>query len=240
MTRAFYLIIATGLWAGIGNVSMAQPQKGDEVDKFFAAPARGFVSRKPARDWEHALLTGNGTVGAMVLGQPCKETIYLSHAALYLPKEDNDHPFAMAKHLDEIRALCLGNKYEEAGKLLSEIRKESDFRFGRDPFIGGFSLLVEHPETDVSRYQRAVDFMTGETHVAYTAAEGTVRRNIFASRADDVIVMRITGTGKLNAEFAFSGLPPETFAQIKEIGKRVKKRRTWPARPKISLFPHVV
>ena len=64
--------------------------------------------------------------------------------------------------------------------------------------------------------------MTGETQVAYTAAEGTLRRNIFASRADDVIVMRITGTGKLNAEFAFSGLPPETFAQIKEIGKRVK------------------
>ena len=42
---------------------------------------------------------------------------------------------------------------EEAGKLLSQIRKESDFRFGRDPFIGGFSLLVEQPETDVSRYR---------------------------------------------------------------------------------------
>ena len=205
-----------------GGLSVAQPRPNDRTAEWFAAPAHGFVSRKPARDWEHSLLTGNGTMGAMVLGNPCLETIYLSHAALYFPRPDNDNPITMTSHLAHIRELCLDGKFQEASMVAKDIRKENDYHFGRDPFIGAFSLQIEHPETDVSRYQRSVDFMTGEAHVTFTGESATIRRSTFVSRADDVIVVRIAGTNKQNVSFGFKLLPPQSIREIKEIGTSVK------------------
>ena len=214
MNKKLPLIVAAVLYAGFGAESVAQSD-------WYAVPARGFISRKPARDWEHALLTGNGTMGAMVLGQRCLETIYLSHAALYFPRPDNDNPIIMTNHLSRIRELCLAGKFKEASLVANDIRKANDFHFGRDPFIGAFSLQIEHPETDVGRYQRAVDFATAEAHVTYTAESSTIRRSTFVSRADDVIVVRITGNDKQTVAFGFKGLPTQTLREIKEIAASV-------------------
>ena len=51
----------------------------------FNSPDRGFTSWLPGRSWDEALLSGNGTIGAMVMGRPHDETILLNHALLYLP-----------------------------------------------------------------------------------------------------------------------------------------------------------
>ena len=48
-------------------------------------PQRGFYSNRPAQKWEESLVTGNGTMGAMVAGNPFYEKIVLNHAELYLP-----------------------------------------------------------------------------------------------------------------------------------------------------------
>jgi hypothetical protein len=32
-------------------------------NEFFALPPRGFVSSAPAKNWQHGILTGNGTMG---------------------------------------------------------------------------------------------------------------------------------------------------------------------------------
>lgn len=45
-----------------------------------------FESRSPAARWQDSLLTGNGTIGAMVEGRISNEVIHLSHAKLYLPQ----------------------------------------------------------------------------------------------------------------------------------------------------------
>jgi hypothetical protein len=36
-------------------------------------------------DWANALVSGNGTLGAMVFGQPLDETIILNHARPFMP-----------------------------------------------------------------------------------------------------------------------------------------------------------
>jgi len=69
----------------------------------FAAPQRGFTSSAPARNWQQGLLTGNGTIGAIVMGQPHDETFYLSHASLFLPKDDVNTKPDMASKLEEVR-----------------------------------------------------------------------------------------------------------------------------------------
>jgi alpha-L-fucosidase 2 len=36
----------------------------------FNSPEHGFASWMPGRSWDEALLSGNGTIGAMVMGRP--------------------------------------------------------------------------------------------------------------------------------------------------------------------------
>jgi len=50
------------------------------------APKRGFTSTTllddPVREWQQALTSGNGRMGAMVIGHPLDETIILSEISL--------------------------------------------------------------------------------------------------------------------------------------------------------------
>ncbi len=201
----------------------------------FAPPERGFVSRRPAANWEHSLLSGNGTMGAMIPGNPCDETIYLSHAALYLPRNQSENPLVMANHLDKIREDCLAGRFKEAGMMMQQVSKENSYWAQRDPFIGAFGLRIQQPETDLSRYQRGVDFMTAEAHVSYLGEAGAVRRTVFVSRSDGVIVVRIAGSGKQTANISFNGLPAgaatyngmpaANMYEIKDVAKSVKHFR---------------
>ena len=49
-------------------------------------PDHGFVSRLPASKWEESMITGNGTVGALVPGDSLNERIILSHERLFMPE----------------------------------------------------------------------------------------------------------------------------------------------------------
>jgi alpha-L-fucosidase 2 len=215
-------VTATTLFAAITLQAEAQPVPASPVDEFFSSPARGFISVRPAPHWDHALLTGNGTQGAMVMGNPCDETIYLSHAALYLPEAQTDTSLDMARHLEKIRELCLAGKYKEVSEFADVMRKERNFQGSMDSFTGAFVLNVAQPWTPTSRYQRAVNFMTAEAHVSYTGETGSVQRSVFVSRADDVIVVRIRGSDKQTASIAMAAIPAVNLAEAKTLAQRVK------------------
>jgi hypothetical protein len=53
---------------------------GDQNDDFV-----GTTSTQPAKKWEEAFLSGNGTMGVMMFGEPYRETVVLNHHKLYLP-----------------------------------------------------------------------------------------------------------------------------------------------------------
>jgi alpha-L-fucosidase 2 len=190
--------------------------------EFFSAPTRGFISLNQPKDWQQAIFTGNGTMGAMVMGNPYDETLYLSHAALYLPNPDSPNYIDMASHLAEIRKLCLDGNFRAAGELINVARKESNYQDHRDPFIAAFNLRIRQSQATVTRYQRSVDYMTAETFISVEDDKGSFRRSTFISRPDDVIVTRLAGSGKQSAEFAFEALPPANANQQQTIAKALK------------------
>jgi len=197
----------------------------ENPEAWFAAPERGFVSSRPALEWGGAILSGNGIMGVMVQGNPINDTLYLSHAALYLPREkrSKEKAIVMSQVLPQIRQMCLEGKYVEAGQFMDKTIRSFPYEpTFSDTYIGAMTLEIEQENTDVTRYQRSVDFMTGEASVIYQTPEGIFRRSTFVSRADNVIVVRLTGNGKQSAEIAFGQLPGKSFKEIKEIAKRVK------------------
>ena len=194
----------------------------DSSDALFSAPSRGFISSAPAANWEHGILTGNGTIGALVMGNPHDETLFLNHASLYLPNSDESGPIDMASRLDAIRKLCLAGKYAEAGTQIDDSRKAASFTVQRDPFIGALALHVKQAESPVKRYQRAVDFMTAETIVSVEDGQGGFQRRAFASRTDGVIVLLLSGGGKRTAEISFGAIPPADEKEQLMISDGVK------------------
>ncbi len=179
----------------------------------FEIPAKGFTSWQPASNWEHALLSGNGTMGAMVMGQPHDETIILSHSLLYLPRKRSGKVFEQASHLSLIRQLLKEGKYKEAAKLPDSLRKVQEYFDERDPFIPAFDVRILQEPSNISRYQRSVNYETGEAIVEWQDGNGTFKRSTFVSRADSIIVIRIKGTARINGRIYFDRRPVEWTQQ---------------------------
>lgn len=165
------------------------------------APERGFVSSRPGESWEHGLLSGNGKIGASVLGQPLDDTIILSHERLFLPERPPTLPPLLAPRLFEIRRLIDQGLYREAEELAFKLSGQEGFLYP-DPFVPAFDLRIRMDlETHVTGYRRSVDFQTGEATVRWTGSEASFQRSLFVSRADGVVVLRITASrpGSINA-----------------------------------------
>jgi hypothetical protein len=92
----------------LASFSLASAQDGYRGQK-------GMYSIQPAERWEDALISGNGTMGIMVYGDPVHEKIIFNHELLYEPiGSENVEPPDIAKYLDQTRELFKQEKYEEA------------------------------------------------------------------------------------------------------------------------------
>jgi hypothetical protein len=193
-------------------------------EDIFAPPARGFISSAPGWNWEEGegILTGNGMMGAIVLGQPHDETLFLSHAMIYRPNKDTSSPSDMASRLQMIRKLCLEGKYTEANLELEKSCKIATANTYRDSFIGALELHIKQPESTVQRYQRAVNFMTAETQVSVNDANSSFQRLAFVSRTDDVIVLKLNGNNKQTAFFSFTQTQPKNKQEIQLVAEQTK------------------
>jgi len=175
------------------------------------AGAKGRVSdnrlwyRQPAARWEEALPIGNGRLGAMVFGRTGQERLQLNEDTLwsggpYTP----DSPEALAA-LPEVRKLIADGLYKEATDLAAAkmmARPLSQMAYGT---LG--DLLLNFDEAVVpSQYERELDLETAIAGVSYRTSSGAIRREVFASAPDQVLVVRLEAEGKrLGFDLAYRG-----------------------------------
>ena len=174
------------LMLGCGTVSGAE--------EFF--PQRGVASSVPASRWDYGFLTGNGRIGAIVYGNPTRETIVLNHERLYLP-----HPRPeicdLGKYLPEVRRIIREKGHVAALKFsLEKAAEQGHFNYHSDPFHLAFELKLDMPAGGaVTDYLRTTDFQTGEVSVRWRDDDGGFARRLFVSRPDNVAVLSITRPG---------------------------------------------
>ncbi|GES23805.1 hypothetical protein Aple_067040 [Acrocarpospora pleiomorpha] len=152
----------------------------------------GFTSSTPADDWEHALITGNGRQGALVYGGPHALSITFSHERLFLPLVPPLDPPNTARILPELRSLLYAGAYQQAADQVTAlaIEENPDYTDLRqiDPLVPS-AVLTFHPLTSDSPYFRECDFASG----LVTQGWPGLTQEVFASRPDDVIAIRLTG-----------------------------------------------
>jgi alpha-L-fucosidase 2 len=161
-------------------------------------PERGFVSSRPAENWEQALISGNGTIGALVMSKPHDEVIIFSHERLFMPWYKILPLVDLKPHINKIRELINDGKYAEAARLGVQISDRHGYNvesvhYGMrwpDPFVPAFDLSVKMGAGGISEYGRTLDWQTGVAKVRWTDDKGEFSRRLFVSRADDVAVRR--------------------------------------------------
>ena len=108
------------------------PYRGPEVTTMAADMGipnlrKGFISERPAEDWTKAIVTGNGVMGAMVLGDPLNETIIMNRANLWLPLNKPLPPVDTASHLQEIRDMMRRGEYQKAADFVVKLSHQEGY-----------------------------------------------------------------------------------------------------------------
>jgi alpha-L-fucosidase 2 len=147
----------------------------------------------PAEVWDEALPVGNGRLGAMVFGSVQSERIQLNEESLWAgTRINNNNPNAL-RYLDEIRELLITGKNDEASELAEK------YLVGIPPDIRSYQTLgdlfieFDIDENRISNYRRELNLQSGIAAVSFETESGKIRREVFASSPDNIIVVHMEG-----------------------------------------------
>ncbi len=150
---------------------------------------------QPATRWEDAIPIGSGSIGALVYGNICHETIVLNHESLWIYHEKPDPP-DISSNLPELREMLANDEWHFSDMFLDLMLREKGYdtsQVHKDNYHPAFNVRVDMvPIAPFMAYRRELDMSTGEARVSWT--EGNVRylRQCFVSRAADVFCLRIS------------------------------------------------
>ncbi|TWT78877.1 hypothetical protein CA13_02740 [Planctomycetes bacterium CA13] len=152
----------------------------------------GMCSTEPASRWESGLVTGNGVMGATVLGQPYDDKVIFNHERLFRPiMHERPLPPVISGALPDVRQMIKQGKTTQALAYWRKVMAENGHPqiINTPSYHPAYTMTVERNNVgDVRDYLRTVDFMTGEAVVRYRTAEGCWLSKTFVSRKDNVIV----------------------------------------------------
>ena len=175
-------------------------------------------SEKPSAIWEDAFVTGNGSHGTMVLGQPGDERIICVHEELFIRGWDHNKETVpvTADLLPEARRFIDEEKSDRAAELIAGEADRQLIEMGarqRWPLIPhpAFDLRIQYVDTLAlanEKYRRQLDLETGVATV-YRNGEEDVCESIFSSRTHNVNVIRLKAgkQGKINTLLSLEETP---------------------------------
>ena len=166
-------------------------------------PLKLWYNQPSGKTWENALPVGNGRLGGMVYGNVADERIQLNEGTLWSGSPNrNDNPDALAA-LPEIRRLIFEGKQKEAEKLANKaiITKKSHGQMFQP--AGELHLAFQGHE-NYDNYYRELDIERAVAKTTYKVNGVTFTREVLASFADQVMVVRLTADKPGQLSFAAS------------------------------------
>lgn len=170
--------------------------------------------RSPAIRWQDGLPSGNGTLGALVFGNVLRETVVLNHEELFLPYFPPKPVPQMSRHLPRLREMVLAGQYRQAHQYWQdEVFRQGGGKQWANPYQPVGDLLINRePQAPFTQYSRRVDFRTGQVTVDWKEGPAALRRRIFVSRADGVVVAEMSAAGTaLTGWLQIAPRPVETY-----------------------------
>jgi len=146
---------------------------------------------RPAKIWVEALPVGNGRLGAMVYGDPVRETIQLNENTVWAGQPyRNDNPDSR-ESLPEVRKLIFEGKVKEAQDLINK-KFISKISHGM-PYQTVGNLKLSFPGHEkYSDYYRELDIAKAVVSSQYTIDGVKYKTTVFSSAPYQIIIIRIS------------------------------------------------
>ena len=145
---------------------------------------------QPAHEWTDALPIGNGRLGAMVFGGVEQERIQLNEESLWEGSfQDTNNPKAL-EALPVVQKLLFEDKNDEAATLAGETMLGVPHRIKSYQSLGNIFIDFKN-HSDLTEYHRELDLDTGIAKTTYQVGNDNIKREVFATAVDDIIVIRI-------------------------------------------------
>ena len=148
---------------------------------------------KPASHWLEALPIGNSHLGAMIYGGTDTEEIQLNEETFWSGSPHDNNSAEAKDSLQAVRDSIFAGKEEAAHAII-------DKNFFKGPHgmkylpLGSVKLKLGH--VDVSNYKRELSLSNALNTTSYIYKGVKYERTVFASQADNVIIVRIKASKK--------------------------------------------
>ena len=148
---------------------------------------------KPASHWLEALPIGNSHLGAMIYGGTDTEEIQLNEETFWSGSPHDNNSTEAKDFLQAVRDSIFAGKEEAAHAII-------DKNFFKGPHgmkylpLGSVKLKLGH--VDVSNYKRELSLSNALNTTSYIYKGVRYERTVFASQADNVIIVRIKASKK--------------------------------------------
>ena len=178
---------------------------------------------KPASHWLEALPIGNSSLGAMVYGGTETEEIQLNEETFWSGSPHNNDSKESLAALPEVRRLIFEGKEYQASKLIDQhfVKGPHGMRFLP---LGSLKLKLDHK--DVTDYRRELNLGNAIATTTYKCDGVKYERTIFASQADNVIIVQLKASKKKELEFGIdftSQLKAQVFGVLEREGGSVNE-----------------
>ncbi len=166
--------------------------------------------REPAAHWVEALPVGNGGLGGMVFGgvaderiQINEETVWAGEYGAYTDKTGS------ARHIAEARKLFFEGKYAEGEALVQREIMSEPITPRSYQTLGDLRISMKNMPQGIQDYRRELDLDSAIAATRFTVNGITYTREVFASAADDVLVMRLSASQPGTLDVKISLVRPE-------------------------------
>ena len=150
----------------------------------------------PATDWLEALPIGNSQLGAMIYGKTDTEEIQLNEETFWSGSPHNNNSPEAKEHLQEVRQLIFDGKEEEAHALIDKYFFKGPHGMRYLP-LGSVKLAFDYPsKAEPTNYRRELNLANALNTTMYEVDGVRYERTVFASQADNVIIVRIKASKK--------------------------------------------
>lgn len=147
------------------------------------------------RDWMRAFPLGNGRIGAMLYGDPHKETIEINEESLWGGKQLEEQYVTDARNLNEIRQLLFAEKYEEASRLCTDTLLANPPRVRFYESFG--EIFIDFTDKSCyTDYRKELNLGEAIATVSYTKGGAAYRSESFISEEYDCFVYRLQAEGR--------------------------------------------
>lgn len=147
-----------------------------------------------ANDWMRAFPLGNGRIGAMIYGDPSRETIEINEESLWSGRQHKENYHSSPEILQELRTLLFQERYEEADQICSQtfLANPASVRF----YESFGELQIDFADKrEYTNYRKELELSQAIVRVSYQKGNDWYRSEAFVSGNYDVFVYRMSTDG---------------------------------------------